>query len=404
MMWRGVMASLLLSAAAPAMATGDAAAGLQAMRELNLIVLGNWQAGQDVEGKAFIGGNASGNATQVGIGNASQAGAASSRRTLTINGSNTINNLNLGNGPNGPTPQGQPQTRVATNPGVLIGGSSSSINLNVQGASLDVGGNLQGNYNVGSGQTFTVGGNVTNGGINGSAGATVRVGGTIQGNVNANGATIQQNQGVGFNAALTAGATSAELATLSANLGALSSTLASLVIANNPSSITIQNGRATFNAVDNGAGYAVFNVNAGFFANSEYAYNFGTTAPVIINVFDASQTVFNFGLTPTGGANATRNQQVIWNFVNATQVNFTRMVHGSVIALNALITNTTPIEGSVAVGRFNQSGEVHLGTYAGTDGFLSSSVVPEPGIWAQLIAGFGLAGAMMRRRRVLAAA
>lgn len=405
MMWRNLTAAILLGGAAPALATGDAAAGLQAMRELNLIVLGNWQAGQDVEGKAFIGGNASGNATQVGIGNANQGAAASNRRTLTIAGSNSINNLNLNNGPNGPTPQGQPQPRVATNPGVLIGGNSTNINLNAQGASLDVGGNLQGNYNVGAGQTFTIGGNLTNGGVNGSAGATIRVGGTIQGNANANGATIQQNQGIGFNAATTAAATTAELATLTSNLGALSSTLASLVIASNPSSITVQNGRATFNAVDNGAGYALFNVNASFFANSEYNYNFGTTSPVIINVFDNSQTVLNFGLTPTGGANASRNQQVIWNFVNATQINFTRMVHGSVLAMNAAISNTTPIEGSVVAKSFNQSGEVHLGTYAGTDGFLLvDPPVPEPAIWAQLITGFGLAGTALRRRRARALA
>ncbi len=390
-----------LASAAPAAAAGDAAAGLQAMRELNLIVLGDWQAGQDVEGKTFIGGNASGNSTSLGIGNSSQRAADSTRRTLTIAGNNSISSINLNNGPNGPTPQGQPQTRVATNPGVLIGGNSKAINLNAQGSSLDVGGNLEGNYNVGNGQTFTIGGNVTNGGINGQTGATVRVGGTISGNVNANGASIQQNQGIGFNNAATAAAAAAELATLSANLGALSSGLAALVIASNPSSITIQGSKATFNAVDNGAGFALFNVDASIFTKTEFDYNFTTNGPVIINVFDPTQTVLTYGANPIGGNNASRNTQVIWNFVNATRVDFTRMVHGSVIALNALVTNTTPIEGSVAVGSFNQSGEVHLGTYAGFESFLT--VVPEPAIWAQLIAGFGLVGVTMRRRARAAA-
>lgn len=90
--------------------------------------------------------------------------------------------------------------------------------------------------------------------------------------------------------------------------------------------------------------------------------------------------------------------QVIWNFVNATRIDFTRMVHGSVIALDALVTNTTPIEGSMAVGRFDQGGEVHLGTYAGGNSLLG--VVPEPAVWAQLIVGFGLVGAFMRRRKM----
>ncbi|KPF75821.1 hypothetical protein IP88_06925 [alpha proteobacterium AAP81b] len=382
--------------ATPAAAAGNAAAGIQAMRELNLIVLSDWQAGQDVEGKVFVGGNASGNATTVGLGNGNQSGAASNRRTLTIAGNNSINTINLNNGPNGPTPQGQPQTRVATNPGALIGGNSNAINLNAAGSSLDVGGNLQGNYNVGNGQSFTIGGNLTNGGINGNAGATVRVGGTIQGNVNANGASILQNQGIGFNSATVAPAI-AEVAALTEDLGRLSQNLAGLVIASNPSSITIAGNKATFNAVDNGAGFAVFNVNASLFTLAEFDYNFSTTSPVIINVFDPTVTILTYGANPVGGNTSSRNGQVIWNFVNATRVDFTRMVHGSVIALNAHITNNTPIEGSVAVRSFNQSGEVHLGTYSGPAFF--GAVVPEPAVWAQLIAGFGLTGATLRRRR-----
>ncbi len=140
--------------AAPAATQGDAAAGLQAMRELNLIVLGDWHATQDVEGKVFADGNGIGSApVGIGIGNGSQGSTPSGRRTLTIAGNSSIGNLNLGNGPNGGN------GNVATNPGVLIGGNSGSINVNAPGANIDVGGNLQANYNVGAGQTFTIGGN-----------------------------------------------------------------------------------------------------------------------------------------------------------------------------------------------------------------------------------------------------
>lgn len=79
-------AATAVAMATPAAAVGDANAGLQALRELNLIVLGDWRAGQDVEGKTFIGGNASGNSSTLGIGNSRQGAADSTRATLTVVG------------------------------------------------------------------------------------------------------------------------------------------------------------------------------------------------------------------------------------------------------------------------------------------------------------------------------
>ncbi|TPE62427.1 choice-of-anchor A family protein [Sandaracinobacter neustonicus] len=77
-------------ATSPALAAGDASAGLQAMRELNLIVFGNVHAnGQEVEGKSFIGGDLTGGGTNWGIGNGSQGAAVSDWRTLTVNGNNS---------------------------------------------------------------------------------------------------------------------------------------------------------------------------------------------------------------------------------------------------------------------------------------------------------------------------
>jgi hypothetical protein len=80
------------------------------------------------------------------------------------------------------------------------------------------------------------------------------------------------------------------------------------------------------------------------------------------------------------------------------------MVHGSVLAPLARITNITPIEGSVVARSFKQGGEVHLGTF-GFDDLPGggTGVVPEPASWAMLITGFGLVGAAARRRRAAAA-
>jgi choice-of-anchor A domain-containing protein len=377
-------ALVITGAASPALAvTGSAEAGLLAMRKTNLIVLGNWTTGHDVEGKTFVGGNASGNSAALGIGNALQGQDASSRRTLTIVGNNNANNLNINNGSNGGS------GRVATTPGVAIGGNSGGINFNAAGSAIDIGGNFTGgNVNLVTGQTVNVGGRA-NAGFGGTAGATVNAGGNIGGN--ANGASFNQNLGTGWNAGFVTGL-QAEAAQLSADVLALSATLGNLGLASNPSSITSLGGRAIFNAVDGGNGFALFNVNAAFFSSfTEVRYNFGsTTLPVIINV---TGTNITYNLNAIGG-NSSGNRQVIWNFIEATTVTLLRMVNGSVLAPKAALSNNTPIEGSVVAASFVQGGEVHMGTYGADAAFL-----PEPGSWVQMIAGFGLVGAFARRRR-----
>jgi len=85
----------------------NATAGIQAMKELNLIVIGDLNSGHEVEGKAFIGGNVSGNAENFGIGNAdfnrkNQGFAANSRPTLTVGG-NVSSGVQINNGAIGDT-------------------------------------------------------------------------------------------------------------------------------------------------------------------------------------------------------------------------------------------------------------------------------------------------------------
>lgn len=404
----GASALVLALAAANGAQAADPLAGLQAMRETNLIVFGDMTGGHDVEGKTYVGGTLSGNSMTVGIGNTNQGAAVSDRTTLTVGGTLSANNVNLNNGSNGGV------GNVATKYGAQVGGSAQKFNLNANNATVRVGGAMNeikvsegsnvaiggsiGKIDLGKDSFMTVGGSATN--INGASGAVLQVGGFTGGYQNLNGATITTGLGGGFNAPVVP-SFALETATLQANLLALSGELATLTPLSNLSSITYSGSRATFNAVATGEGYALFNVSDSIFNYGEFDYNFAAGAyPVIINVTGDGD--YTWLANAVGGNNSSANQRVIWNFSDATKIDFQRMVHGSVLAPLAAIKNNTPIEGSVVAKSFIQGGEIHLGTYNGGDIF--TSAVPEPSTWAMMILGFfGLGSALRRRRSAVAA-
>ena len=508
MLNRNVRVAALATAAAvasvPAQAVTPAQAGLQAMRELNLIVLNDFTVqGGEVEGKAFVGGNVTGNSTQIGIGSSAngQGFTASSRATLSVGGS-VSQNLNINNGANGAGPAKVGDFGGQNAYGVAIQGNIPGINFNSTGGTARIGGNITNNLNVGQGTTLEVTGSLQNG-VNLSDNVTLKVGGSVNGNINGgNNANVQVTGNVGnlgfgsgsnatiggslsqlsgsnnqtisvvvdigsgfagggstikaggnvnlngtsgvtvyaggaingsanggsfnsnytFNAmvpapvapgAPAAPAITSEAAILSANVLALSSSLASLV-ATSPSSISITGGnqRATFSAVasnvspTNPTGFALFEItSASFFNVQEFSYNFpSTTLPVIINVRNIGNTTLDINTNFVNNARA-NNPQVIWNFVDATSINIGRQFQGSILAPLATLSAHV-VEGSVVARNYTMKDEVHLGTYQGNDSMISGPVggVPEPSSWAMLLAGFGLSGAMLRRRRTAVAA
>ncbi|WP_199554913.1 collagen-binding domain-containing protein [Sandaracinobacteroides hominis] len=366
----GVFASALVSTVSmPAMAAapvGDPLAGLQAMREVNLIVLGDMKGGSNVEGKTFVGGNLS-NGSTFGTGRGSQGATDSSRATLTVVGNVTGNGINLNNG-----------TNAASKPGLIVGGSlNSGVNLNAQGATVKIGGVAKN--------------------INGSNGSTIQAGGKKEGNFNSNGASSQFNLGDSFTQPLVAGLT-AEQSQLSADLKALSVELAGLE-ATAGNSTSVFGSRLTFNAVDNGKGYSVFNMSDSLFNFGEFDMKVSDPAmTILINITGDGK--YDWNANSIGGLNAALNDNIIWNFSDATGLNVNRMTHGSILAPYAALANRADLEGSIVAGSFNQGGQVHLGTYQGNlDPAMFSEAVPEPATWAMLIAGFGLVGVAARRRR-----
>jgi choice-of-anchor A domain-containing protein len=498
-----IVALLCASAAVPAAAVTPARVGLQAMRELNLIVLNDLAVqGGEVEGKAFVGRNVTGNSTQIGIGSSAngQRFTASSRATLSVGGS-VAQNLNINNGANGTGGAKVGDFGSQNVYGVAIQGNIPGINFNSTGGTARIGGDITNNLNVGAGTTLQVTGSLQNG-VNLSDNVTLKVGGNVNGNINGGqnttvevrgnvgnlgfgsggkatiGGNLQQLSGTnnqqisvagsigsgnaGGNSTIKAGTTvsnfngtngvtvyaggsisgnanggsfnsnysfnplvpapvvpaapaapaiTSEAAVLAANVMALSNSLASLTVANNPSSISITGGNqtATFNAVasnigpSNPTGFALFEISGpSFFNVQQFSYNFpNTTLPVIINVRNIGSTALSINSNFINNARA-NNPQVIWNFVDATNITITRQFQGSILAPLASLTAQV-VEGSVVARNYTMRDEVHLGTYQG-NGFFVGEPVPEPTSWAMLLTGFGLAGVIMRRRRATTAA
>ncbi len=360
-----------------ALAAGSATAALDSLSKTNLIVLGNLSGGHDVEGKTFVGGNITGNTSNYGIGRGNQGAVASGSPTLTIGGN--INGANLANGSNGGN------GNIATRKTVDIGGSFTGGNFNVDGALVRAGGNLAG-FNI-------------NGGTN------VFYGGTASGFQNTQ-PVKDATLGVGGANDLRA-SIAAQTSALSANLMALSSALYTLTPANNPSSYFAPDQNTNrFIARDSGIGFAVINVTAAqLSAANNFSYDIPTVSggflTTIINVTGASSYTLNANSNLSA-----YNPFVLWNFGTATSIILNRQFNGALLAPFATVSNSTPIEGSVAVANFNQGGEVHLGTFRGNAKLTAAltpmggaGAVPEPTQWALFIAGFGMIGATARQRR-----
>ena len=368
-------AGAAILAAQPALAiapVGDPLAGLQAMRQLNSIVLGNADGWLVVEGKTFIAGDLK-NGGAFGTGNAKQGAAASDYATLTVGGNTSGNIVTLANGANGAA------GKVASQPSIRVAGDFAGANIEVADASVKVGGTIRN--------------------TNASSGTLVEAGGKGQGYLNANGGKITTKLGSDFADPLRA-SISSEAESLEADLKALSKSLAGLETTKG-NSIENNYGAWTLAAVDNGQGFSVFNLTEAQLNGWQFTLKPADPAlTIVFNILGDGAYKWNTSLA--GAFNADFAGQVIWNFADAKAIDASQSIFGSVLAPYADFASKSAITGSVVSAGLKASSGVKLGTYDGSELGLATDAVPEPATWAMLIAGFGLVGVAMRRKRPLA--
>jgi choice-of-anchor A domain-containing protein len=120
----------------------------------------------------------------------------------------------------------------------------------------------------------------------------------------------------------------------------------------------------------------------------------------LINVSGVNDVLSNAGITIIGGDAS----DVLWNFYDATSLSFQSIgILGSALAPDANYAGTGVIDGQLIVNSFSnyypwQATQVNDVMFSG-DLLGLTPPVPEPAVWTMMIAGFGLAGGALRRRR-----
>jgi choice-of-anchor A domain-containing protein len=354
----------------------------------SLTVTGNYTNGNGLS----LGGN-----NNVWIGGSSTRIQGGNNNNIKVNGALSSLQLDSGSAQLGSTlGAGGESSSIKTNLTAL--GNISNLQMNDNGLVVKSGGTVS-NISISNSSKVYAAGSIGVQNNNGGAGA-----------VNANcGATFASCAGAG--AAPTApgvptvASVSTETQTMYDNFTALQNALSHLATAGHTGTLSVTNGGQayTFGSTAT-SGYTVFNVDETIFSKNEFAYNFAnTTTPVIINVKNTGACTTTLTCSYTMSSNFTGNaglynQNVIWNFVDASSVVLNRQFQGSVLAALADLQSNV-IEGSVVAKNFNQTNEIHLGTYNGNNGFILTGVIPEPANWAMLITGFGVVGGVVRRRR-----
>ncbi len=410
--------------------------------QFDAVIFGNFSTSSEIEGRTVVGGNLIGGTT---FNMNPASAAASSFAALSVYGNATAGGSeNINNG-GGFAIAGTSNVSFNLNGGgsAYVGGSNSG-NLNFSGAAnITVGGANSGTLNLNSGGSVYTGTNTgtiagassTTMKINGNnsatlylnGGGTVALNGSNTGTIALNGGSLSYTGTQSGTLYLNSGATATKVASLDlptpvSTLGSFASTfqtpLAALStqlsgIAANSSTTASPYGAIAFNAAPDATGTAVFGINSSLFSpNSTVTINLAGATSVIINVnvdscvstncAFALPNSLNF-INPTGYA-----ATVLWNFVNATSLNFPTEFGGSVLAPLAAVSNSAPIDGTVVAASFAGSAVIRSRPYTGTlpngaaQGLTppgSTVRAPEPASLLLISTGLASLAAIRRRRR-----
>jgi len=119
--------------------------------------------------------------------------------------------------------------------------------------------------------------------------------------------------------------------------------------------VTGDSNNKTFKYTGAATDLAVFNISASDLANLNWSVSFGNAVNVLINV---TGTVFNAGNAHVNGFQNNANN-VLWNFADATALNFGDSWYGSILALNATINTNSNLNGAIAAKSYVGNGEIH---------------------------------------------
>lgn len=335
-----VMGAVLLLCAGPAVARAATLTDAQLLSQFNVVVFGNFSSSSDVEGAAAIGGNMTGGAT-----------------------------FNINPGPE----------QSAAGAGSAAAAGYGAVNV--------FGSIAAGTYNVNNG------GSVVYGGANAGS-FNMNGGGTVSSSAALNGATFASQ----FQSPLTQ--LSQSLAALTANSS----------MPNPATTPGYPNNVAITASANLPGGISVFNISSTDLSSlSSFTLDTNGATTVIFNVDVAqvcsSPSVCSNPLTLSANFENESSvaSDIIWNFYNATSLDFTTAWGGTILAPDADVTNSAQLNGTLVADNYDGDGEVHdvpfAGTLPATTTTTGSAPVPEPPSMLVLLAGlFGLG--IIRRRRV----